>query len=319
MHREFRKLLEGATSVSKFVIAVNLDIRGFSSFSKKVESPEAAVFIKRVYMRLIDDYFTSASFLKPTGDGLLITIPYTEANLPDVAKSTVDCCLKVLTDFGTLCSNDPMINFEVPTKVGIGLSRGAACGLVSEDKILDYSGKPLNVASRLMDFARPTGIVMDAAFGLELLSNEQRDLFVEDSIYVKGIAERESFGIYYTKDVTIIPPQSKQPLDKPTWRVKEDNKTLKEIRQISGLFIYDLPTIPIDPNTIAVKVTHPKVVKGRIRKGLRSFVDFKSFTYYLQAGKPCVRVHFGELAKLLETAGVKSSWTAKIEIMYVES
>jgi class 3 adenylate cyclase len=173
MHREFRELLEDATSVSKFVIAVNLDIRGFSLFSKKVESAEAAMFIKRVYMRLIDDYFTSASFLKPTGDGLLITILYTEDNLPDVAKSTVDCCLKVLENFGTLCSNDPMINFEVPTKVGIGLSRGAACGLVSEDnKILDYSGRPLNVASRLMDFARPTGIVMDAVFGLEILSNE---------------------------------------------------------------------------------------------------------------------------------------------------
>jgi hypothetical protein len=144
-------------------------------------------------------------------------------------------------------------------------------------------------------------------------------LFAKDSIYVKGIAERESIDIYYTKDMTMIPPQSKQPLDKPTWRQVEGNKTLKEIRQIGGLFIYDLPTITIDPNTIAVKVTHPKVVKGRMSKNLLSFVDFKSFKYYLQGGKPYVSLQFGELAKLLETAGVKDSWTVKIEIMYVES
>ena len=81
MHREFRELLEKATGFSEFVVAINVDIRGFSPFSKTVESPEVAMFIKRVYMKLIDEYFSNASFFKPTGDGLLVILPYTEENL----------------------------------------------------------------------------------------------------------------------------------------------------------------------------------------------------------------------------------------------
>jgi len=49
MHREFRELLERATGFSEFVVAVNVDIRGFSPFSKTVESPEVAMFIKSLY------------------------------------------------------------------------------------------------------------------------------------------------------------------------------------------------------------------------------------------------------------------------------
>jgi hypothetical protein len=57
MHTEFRKLLDDATGVSEFVLAVNIDIRGFSSFSMRVESPETAIYLKRVYTRIIEDYF----------------------------------------------------------------------------------------------------------------------------------------------------------------------------------------------------------------------------------------------------------------------
>lgn len=75
MHTEFRKLLDDVTGVSEFVLAVNIDIRGLSSFSMRVESPETAIYLKRVYTRIIEDYFPNASFFKPTGDGLLIIVP----------------------------------------------------------------------------------------------------------------------------------------------------------------------------------------------------------------------------------------------------
>ena len=57
MHTQFRGHLENAKGQSEFIIAVNLDIRGFSSFSKNVESPDVAMYIKRIYMKLIDNYF----------------------------------------------------------------------------------------------------------------------------------------------------------------------------------------------------------------------------------------------------------------------
>jgi len=269
-------------------------------------------------MKLIDEYFSNASFFKPTGDGLLIIIPYTEENLDKVVNKTIMTCLHVLIDFGSFCVNDPMINFEVPRKVGIGLSRGSACRLISGDKILDYSGKVLNLASRLMDLARPRGIVFDANFGIELLPGKLIKLFAKESVYIKGIAEREPVDIYYTKDYTRISPLNKQPIEEIKWKRVEDTKTLKQIRDFGPRFEYDLPTKPVDPDKIKVKITHQGVVRGRKREEVIDTFDFDNFEYYLDAGNPRVEIEFDALAKRLEMGGAKDSWDVDIEIVYPE-
>lgn len=318
MHRTFRKLLENATGISERVIAVNIDIRDFSSFSKKVESPDVAIFIKKVYIKLIDSYFPHASFFKPTGDGLLITIPYTEEKLQAIARTTINSCLKVLRNFDSFCANDPMINFEVPRKVGIGLSRGIAYRLVSKNKTLDYSGRALNLASRLMDLARPTGIVFDADFGIQLLSDKQTDLFEADSVYIKGIAEKVPIGIYRTKGLIRISPLSRQPLDKIKWNTIEDTKTLKEIKDFAPTFLYYPVTEPIDSSEIKIKVEHEGVVRGKKRKGVRNIYQFSNFDYFLDGANPIISVDFDALAKGLKARAVKDSWPVNIKIIYPE-
>ena len=319
MHKEFRKLLEKATGLSEFVVAVNVDIRGFSSFSKTVESTEVAMFIKRVYMKLLDEYFSNVSFFKPTGDGLLIIVPYTEENLDNVVINTIKTCLRVLLDFGSLCVKDSMINFEVPGKIGFGLSRGSACRLTSEDKTLDFSGKVLNLASRLMDLARPSGIVFDANFGIELLPDKLIDLFAKESVYIKGIAEREPVGIYYTKNFTRISPQNKHPIEEIKWKRVEDTKTLKQIRDFGSTFIYDLSSKPVDPDQIKVKITHPGVVRGRKRAEILTIFNFSNFEYYLEAGNPKVKIGFDALAKRLEKDGVKDNWGVNVKLCILKN
>jgi len=76
MKNEFLSLLETAQGQSDFVIAVVADIRGFSEFSRRNESPNTAMFIKRFYVQLLTKYFPEAAFVKPTGDGMLMTFPY---------------------------------------------------------------------------------------------------------------------------------------------------------------------------------------------------------------------------------------------------
>jgi len=318
MHNDFRKLLEKAIGASEFVIAINLDIRGFSKFSKVVESPEVAMYIKRVYMKLIDEYFNNASFFKPTGDGLLILIPYTEENLDKTVTNATQICFKALVDFGSFCVNDPMINFNVPQKLGIGMSRGTACRLFSEDKILDYSGRVLNLASRLMDLARPSGIVFDDTFGIECLSEKLTGLFEKDSVYIRGIAEKEPIDIYYSKDYTRISPLNKQPIEEVKWITIEDEKTLKQIRARAPNFLYDLSSKPVDPSQIKVRISHPLVTKGRKVEGTISLFDFDNFEYFLEAGKPTLRLKFNALAERLEKAGVKRGWIVTIKVMYPE-
>ncbi|GAG49994.1 unnamed protein product, partial [marine sediment metagenome] len=203
MHRVFREALDGAEGRSEFIVAVIADIRGFSAFSTHHESVETAVYIKRVYIRMIDEYFPGGSFYKPTGDGMLITMPYTdtEESLRQAAQAAVGGCLRCLDEFPTICEGDSMINFEVPAAIGFGVAQGPACCLTSADVVLDYSGHLLNLTSRLTDLARPRGIVMDGGFALGLLPEDQQNLFEEDQVCIWSVAEQVPRTIYIQKGV----------------------------------------------------------------------------------------------------------------------
>ncbi|MGR3295982.1 MAG: hypothetical protein ACUZ8A_07135, partial [Candidatus Bathyanammoxibius sp.] len=161
MHRSFRKALDTAVGKSHSAIAVVVDVRGFSSFSQARESFDTSVFLKRMYTSLIDNYFPFSAFYKSTGDGLLIIVPFTADTLKDACVRTIDSCIKCHDEFENITKGDPMVNFDVPEKVGIGVARGPVSCLVSKRRILDYSGRILNLSSRLSEIARPSGVVID--------------------------------------------------------------------------------------------------------------------------------------------------------------
>src|SRR5947207_7860116 len=188
MAHTFAEALVDAQGRSEFVIVVVADIRGFSKFSTTNESPNIAMFIKRFYLQLINKYFKEANFVKPTGDGLLMTFPYSERNLLAVSENVISSCLACLNDFPSICENDAMINFSVPQAIGFGIARGTACCLYSGDQTLDYSGHLLNLASRLNDLARPSGIIIDGKYLKPVIPAEQRDKFKEQQVYIRSIA-----------------------------------------------------------------------------------------------------------------------------------
>jgi class 3 adenylate cyclase len=321
LHREFRSLLAGAKGSSEFAIVVNVDIRGFSAFSKSVDSVQVAVFIKKVYKRLIEDYFPSASFFKPTGDGLLIVLTHDEDNLREVLTVAVGASLKLVAEFPQLCAGDHMINFPVPDKVGVGIARGTVSKITSADKILDYSGAVLNLATRLMDLARPSGVVLDGAIGFDLLPDDLKQAFLEDSgIFLRGVAEQASTHVYYTKDYTRIPAAYKHPLYEVRWASRKDSRTLGELRKIGPRFTYRLEKIPRDPKEIKVYVRTPALgEKGQALTGLETQRRFYGFDYDLQIGKPVVSLQLDKLSEILQEAGVKNRMRVGIEITYPES
>jgi hypothetical protein len=89
MHTTTRKLLPKARGVAGFGVALNLDVRGFSSFAKLAESSEAAMFLRCTYMRLLDNYFGEADFFKLTGDGMLVVYAYDQDSLTSILPSMV--------------------------------------------------------------------------------------------------------------------------------------------------------------------------------------------------------------------------------------
>lgn len=318
MHRIFRKALDNATGVSEFVIVVIIDIRGFSAFSQSRESPETAMFIKRVYMKLIDSYFDFASFYKATGDGLLLIVPFNESNLKEMAQKTVARCTACHAEFGNICDDDPMIYFKVPNKIGIGITRGTACCLVSGDITIDYSGQLLNLTSRLTGLARPSGIVIHGGFGINLLNKDMRSNFQDQNVYWVGIAEHKPIQIYFTKESTVIPNRNREPIVAERWHHKKDVKAFRDILRCAQWFRYTLESEPASAKDIKVTVRYPSVADGKPEEGYGIVFEFEDFRYEREADKPAVRLNFPELSKALQADCVSEDMAVHIDIAYVE-
>lgn len=318
MHRLFRKALDNATGVSQPIIAVIIDIRGFSTFSKECDSVDVAAFIRKVYMKIIDEYFPFASFYKSTGDGLLLTIPWEEKDLGEVSQKVLASCISCHSEFGNICTGDPAINFKVPDKIGIGVARGSACCLVCGNRIIDYAGRLLNLTARLTDIARPSGIVIDGDFIIELLTEEQQKIFGKENVYLKGIHESEPIRVFYTPEFTKIQEYNKRPIVSERWREQTDVKPFRDIKKLGQWFEYYLESEPRSANYIVVNIRHGKLINGEIRTEYYISHDFREFNYKLYRGKPRVLLDFSKLSQTLEREGVKEEMEVTITVAYVE-
>ena len=318
-YEEILKLLENAKGRSEHVIAINLDIRGFTPFCERETPLDVATYITKIYNKIIKNYFNNALFYKLTGDGLIIIIPFTEGKLKEVTRQTVKSCLDLIEDFATLCDDEPMVNFTTPDKIGIGLTRGSACCIFSkdEDEILDYSGRILNLASRLMDMARPSGIVFDESFGINLLTDETQGQFSEDEVHVRGIAEKTPIKVFYTSKHTLIPDSYHYPLKEPKWKTETYEYTFKQLKKlVRGPFTPSLKKKPLDESKITVRFTYenPKI------EGFRRFYEFtttnKSINYLTKGYKHVVQIDMHAFTKIFENDGVTDDMTIRIEIVY---
>jgi class 3 adenylate cyclase len=316
MHNILKKALPEAEGRSEFVVVVVADIRGFSEFSTRRESPDTAMYIKRVYVQLISRYFPNASFYKPTGDGLLITITYNDKTLQAVAGATVAACLRCVEEFANICQGDPMINFEVPTRIGFGIAKGTACCLTSGGLVLDYSGHLLNLTSRLMDLARPSGVVIDGEFGLGLLSDEQQSLFEEDRVCVRSVAEETPRRVYVQKGVVEIPEAARRPLRLEDWNAEEVEMTVHEWRMLASRFDVVLPKKLKRADGIEVRIHHPKF-RGRSEMPGISTYEPARFEYVLQADRPCVALDVEHLVGYLRGKRIPPTTKVKVVIRYV--
>jgi class 3 adenylate cyclase len=324
MHRLFRERLDEAKGISEFVIVLNIDIRGFSDWSLEVDSAQTALFIKKIYAKLIDKYFADAAFLKPTGDGLLVVLNFDEEEVASAVTKVIQQSMEIVKSFGTLCANEPAINFAVPQNVGIGISRGAASRLISDDLTLDYSGRVLNQASRLMDIARPRGVVFDSQFGFELLPKELRGKFKRHDIYLKGVSPRTPLEVRCWPRSIKIARVNQFPIGQPQWEhieavvARQDLIDPKndESSHEGSVFSLDLPSHPPDPRTLTCEIRHDVVLAdGRPSNQYFSFLE-ESVSYVDSAGQAQAHIDEARLAARLEKEGVGMDWPVRIKVSF---
>jgi len=263
MIQELCDSLIGAQGRSEFSIIVVCDIRGFSAFSREHESPDTAMFIKRFYLKLLTSYFPFAVYAKPTGDGLLLVFPYDEKSLDGASGAVFDACFQCLHDFPNMFSDDPMINFGTPDKLGFGVSRGPVCCLYSGSEVIDYSGRFLNLASRLMDLARPSGIVVDANYGKGLIPEGYQCHFCEANVYIRGIAETTPVKILYSSPEVEIGSSALYPLTEPRASSDEHKMKVSHLMKLSGNFRLELTSEAFSSDGVhtTVRFANPKMPK----------------------------------------------------------
>lgn len=266
MDRIFTELISQAKGRSEWIIVTFLDIRDFSRFSERVEAPNIALYLKKVFTKVIDNYFPSASFCKSTGDGLLIIHAYDDDNLQEVLNEVMNSCIKLHEDFPNLVKDELIINFETPSRIGIGVTRGTACCLYLGDSIIDYSGKIVNLAARLTSLARPGGVVFDESLSLNLLAEDKQKLFDMASVYIIGIAEQTPIDVYYLKDSVMLPPESRKPISKQEWHsIEQVNKYREWLNLSTANYRFTTAHRNISAESIFAEVIYPTRLKDGTR------------------------------------------------------
>ena len=304
-----RERLENATGQPEEVIAVNLDVRGFSSFCERNESINVVRYIREAYKNLMDEYFPQALFAKPTGDGLLIASPYEQRSLAEAANHALKTCQRLHQAFPSLV-DDSILNIKKPKKIGIGLSRGVAFRIVANGETLDYSGRVLNRASRLMSLARPSGIVFDCEYlaGLALPTDLDKT-FSKSKVWLWGMAERDPIEIYYSRAYgTRIPHTYRKRLDVRKWATERAFWPLGSIEasiKADTSVSFRLAWEPGDPDEIAVAVLYTKALQKRWNC-IDLILPSTYFYYDIVGGEPRVSFHAEPLVELLRADGFSS-------------
>jgi hypothetical protein len=224
-----------------------------------VESPDTSTFLKHFYLKLLRDFFQDAVFAKPTGDGLLIIYRHSEQNLNQVSALVLSKCFEAIDAFPKMFESVPIINYAPPNAIGFGIARGSASYLIAGRDTLDYSGKVLNLAARLNELARPTGIVIDGSYQQSIIPEPMRGRFNQKRVYLRGIAETESILVFSSKQVS-IPSEASHPLAGHTWMLAEQERTAGEVLQFTGSFSVPIPE-PASRGLVRAEYRWPGKVK----------------------------------------------------------
>lgn len=316
MHRQLRESLQEAEGDSDLVVVIFLDVRGFSTFASMAESSEAAIFLRRMYLEIIDNYFPDSAFFKPTGDGLMIVRHFDRDSLTSEVETSVSKALELVQSFPEISAADPMVNFEVPTSLGVGIARGAATRLASGDLTLDYSGRPLNLAARLMDLARPSGVVFDSRLvkGLEL-APELLDQFTASDVYLKGIADRTPIEVYSSEAVT-IPARNRRPLEGVPYESPVITMKFKDLVN-RELFIHRPPVEPADPDDVQLVVRSPRPTRSGAKSKLATVRTLKPHEANKVADGWELQYDYTGLVEELKNEGVKGTWDVTLRLRYM--
>jgi class 3 adenylate cyclase len=278
--------LRDARAESLQVVAIFVDIRGFSAFAVRGSFP-TAYYLKSLYTEILANRFADCDFHKLTGDGVMLIhhLPSDDARWPEFICSLVERSRKLVSDFPNLLEDDYTVTKDRPKLLGIGLARGEATRLHSGRRTIDYTGPCLNLAARLMDKARPSGVVFVESHAEQVLGDLLGEL-EEDSICIRGISDDVPMKIYTTPEV-IIQQHDREPNSdlRRTWGAWE-RVSIADVRK-QQTYAFRIPRRPHDDEVAEVRVTYDEYESGK-----------KGDSYYFEEAGKIGEDEYGLLVRL---------------------
>ena len=302
-------MLPTARAESCQVVATFVDIRGFSGFAVTSDSFDTAVYLSAVFSAILGS-FSDVAYFKLTGDGLLLIhdLPSSRAEVPVVVSSILRRCVTLVEEFPEITSEDVLVNFAVPQSLGVGVARGPVTRLISDATVLDYTGRCLNLAARLMDKARPRGVVFADLRAVQLMEPDIADLFSSDEVFIRGLDEQEPTEIYVTEDVEITPADREPPSSsKNTWGTGT-NLSVEDVLAHTGHGFY-LPRPPRSYEIASVLVEIPIFNKDDKRARSVTSISLDGAVEEKPAGS-LVRISFKDVHENLK--GIPATTVSKV-------
>jgi class 3 adenylate cyclase len=274
LHDRLQTLLADAHAASCHIVGTFLDIRGFSTYLERGDSFDAAFYLRSAYTQILENYFPDRDFFKPTGDGLLLVheLPPDSSKWPGFVTSILSRSLELVRSFQDLTGDDLAAPSEVPGLLGIGVAIGPATRLVSDGQVLDYTGRCLNLAARLMDKARPSGVVFSNPRAEKFIGEELAGSFRQESVFIRGIAEDVPIGIVVSAGVQIDPlDRHRRPGQTITWGVIQ-SVHFSDVRRFANRACR-LPRPPFPTEAVKVRVVYPVFSNGQLDYQARLDLD----------------------------------------------
>jgi class 3 adenylate cyclase len=170
------------------IVAMSIDLRGSTECTDKVWGKGDGEFIVNFknkfcdwVMLLVSEAPYGTPIPKFTGDGLMLVWEVADASkIVNIADAVVGLGCALYGGYPSWLEKYGRLRDDAPKSIGIGVDFGYSSRLTTESGMYDYSGLPLDYASKLQGLARPDGgVVIQAKW---TLPHELRSKFTKKGV-----------------------------------------------------------------------------------------------------------------------------------------